>query len=183
VPVVLARVVGGLVAWPVIEQRLTTYDGGSAATRLPTNLAALDIIEQFPVFGVGLNNYAGAYVKYDRTGGSRTWGQVNHLVHNMYLLVWGEIGTVGFLAFLWVFGATFTIAWKVWRRGPPWHRALVAGACGGLLAHAIHGLADPAFTIGLLISQLVYALFGLVAGAELQTRTVPEAGPAIGARP
>jgi O-antigen ligase len=46
-------------------------DGGSAASRVPMALGALGLIEQRPLFGVGLNNYADALARLDRLGFAR----------------------------------------------------------------------------------------------------------------
>ncbi len=70
------------VSFDVVYDRFTHDDYGSAKTRGPLNEAAFSVIRQFPVFGVGLNNMAMVFKKYDKTGYSRMFVGKNHVVHN-----------------------------------------------------------------------------------------------------
>ncbi|MEM5777168.1 MAG: O-antigen ligase family protein, partial [Candidatus Aenigmatarchaeota archaeon] len=47
----------GYFTYPTIVKRIETYDFGAAGTRVPLNRAAFSIIRQFPITGVGLNNF------------------------------------------------------------------------------------------------------------------------------
>jgi O-antigen ligase len=147
-------------AWPLLAKRLFGDDAGSFGQRMPLDKAALSVLEQFPVFGVGLNNFAVSFTRYDTTHYSRVFVGGDHVVHNLHLLVWTEVGTVGFLAYLAFFGSAFLAASRV--RADPWARALALGCAAGLGAHLIHGMVDPGFKLSLTISVLISAQIGVI---------------------
>jgi len=156
-------------AFPVIEKRLTVDDYQSAASRIPMNEATFSIIKRFPVVGAGLNNFPEFFHKYDQTGKSRILGG-KHVVHNLFLWVWAEIGTIGLLAFLWIFGSVFFVIRSLLSKVDPWFKGLLTGIGAGLFAHLFHGLVDPGFKVNLPTSVLVYALIGLVGAVSIQYR-------------
>jgi O-antigen ligase len=147
--------------YPTIERRLTHDDYKSAESRAPLNRAALSIVEQYPLLGVGLNHCAEVFHRYDTTGYARILKE-KQVVHNLYLLVWVEVGTLGLVAFLGIFVVCFSVAGWLFFRESRGRQAILCGAVGGLLAHLIHGLFDPGFKVAANVSMLVYALLGLV---------------------
>jgi O-antigen ligase len=165
-------------AWPIISERLFSDDAGSAEARAPLNRAALSVIEQFPLLGVGLNNLGNAFPLYDTTHNARVLGPINHVVHNLYLYVMAEVGIVGFLAFLWSFAAALAIGWWLRRSPDPLARAIGVGGAAGLVAHMIHGLFDPGFRLSLAVSTLIAVQTGLIGAAWLRGRSAPAAAPA-----
>ena len=180
-------------AGPIVYKRLTHDDYRSAESRLPQNIAAFSIIEQFPVLGVGLNNYSWVYKKFDKTTFSRTLKGVSRkgqqvvkvpyrrVVHNIYLWTWAEVGTVGLLAFLAIFATTFGVAWRSFLRGSQWGRAYQVGAVAGLLAHLAHANIDPGFRVPLSTSTLVFCLMGLIgAVARIDARPLLRDTPGHG---
>jgi O-antigen ligase len=160
--------------YPTVEKRLNFTDFGSAKSRAPLNWAALSVIEQFPVTGVGLNNLARVFRTYDTTGGSSLLAGGAHVVHNMFLCVWAETGTIGIAAFLWMFFAAFGVALKYLFRAPNPERAILIGAAAGLLAQMIHGLFDPGFRILMSTSMLFYSLVGLIGAVAVHYRDAGE---------
>ena len=170
-------IVGSLVAaavsspvLPTIIKRLVADDAGSASHRWPLIRGAFSVLKQFPVFGVGLNNFGNSFARYDTTHYARIFGPVNHVVHNLYMLVWTEVGTVGFVAFLWGFAGPFWIAVRAYRSADPFFKAIAVGGAAGLFAHLIHGLFDPGFKTGLPISSLIACQIGLIGAAYLSGR-------------
>ena len=172
-------IAGGIAAYPTIEKRFVHKDDQSAQSRKPLNEAAFSVVQQYPVLGVGLNNFAEVFHEEDTTGKARIFrganltGQIYHykqVVHNMYMLVWGELGTVGLIAFL---GQFFLPLWLVFGRrrvaNPQW-QAIRIGIAAGLLAQLMHGLADPGFKTTFNISLEVYCLLGLLAALNLGAR-------------
>jgi O-antigen ligase len=160
---------------PVISHRLTLEDP-AARSRIPLNAAAFSIVKQFPVTGVGLNNLAKTFRTYDTTGGSAvftTEGDVQHIVHNIYLWVWSETGTIGLVTFAGIFLSAFYVGLKTLFSVDPWQRGVLIGAVSGLLAQTIHGLVDPGFRILMSTSMLFYSLIGLI-GAIALTSAVDE---------
>lgn len=155
-------------AYPTIEQRFTHDDNMSAESRAPLNLAAWSVIEQFPVAGVGLNNFAESFKAYDTTGNSRIFRGYRQVVHNLYLWIWGETGTLGLMAYLAPFVVTIVVAWRCAPRAPPVPRAILAGSGAGLLAHLVHGLVDPGFRVSLAVSFLIFTTMGAVGALALR---------------
>jgi len=154
--------IGIYFAFPTIEKRLLADDYRSAESRIPLNVASFSIVKQFPVLGVGLNNFAEVFKRYDTTGKSRIFRGYKQMVHNLYLAVWVDVGTLGLAAFLWIFVSAFIIAGKLMFKVSKWQRGLLVGITAGLLAHLIHGLFDPGFRSAVNISTLVYSLLGLI---------------------
>jgi hypothetical protein len=159
------------VYYPKIERRYVYDDYGAAAARMPLNRAALSIIKQFPVAGVGLNNLGEVFRRYDTTGGAAILiGPAPHVVHNLYLAVWADVGTIGLLAFLWFLASIFLVAGRLLPKVSRWQRGVLVGTTAGILAHLIHGLFDPGFRSTLNISYLIYTLIGLVGAISLLQR-------------
>jgi O-antigen ligase len=165
--------------YPIIEKRFTHKDNLSSQSRQPLNNAALSIIKQHPLSGVGLNNFSEVFHQEDTTGFARVFRganralQITHykqVVHNLYLLVWAELGTIGLIAFLGQFIVAFSTLWWRPRTPTPQWQALRVGICVGLFAQLIHGLFDPGFKISFNVSLQVYCLLGLLAAANLGIR-------------
>ncbi len=159
-----------IVFYPTIEKRYFHESYHSAESRLPMNVAALSVIKQFPITGVGLNNFSNVYKQYDTTGGSRLVGSSGQVVHNLYLLIWGDTGIIGLATFLWIFIATFFVAGRLIARAPPWQRAVTIGIVAGLFAHLLHGLVDPGFPLAMNISILIYSLIGIIGSMSIMNR-------------
>lgn len=93
-------------------------DPSSAFSRAATYLAALDIISDRPLFGVGLTNY---HDYFEAKYGTAWYIDVEAVAdigaesypHNNLLGVWAELGTLG--AFFYVL-ATVALAGAAWRR-------------------------------------------------------------------
>ncbi|MDP4021778.1 O-antigen ligase family protein [Methylobacterium sp. NEAU 140] len=170
----LLAVAGGVAAiyaGPLIWERLTADDGGSAAQRGPLNAAALAMFELHPVLGVGLNNFGNQFAVLDRTGLSRLAGlfdRSNHVVHNLHILVLTEVGVVGYAAFAAVFGVGIARGLRAALRAPVGDPlAAIAASCAiGLTAHLLHGLVDPGFRLNLGIAELLYTGLGLIAAVR-----------------
>ena len=153
-------------AWPFLIERLFGEDGGSTGHRIPLAQATWQVLTEHGLIGIGLNNFAPMFEHADPTGYFRVFSGVNHVVHNLHLLVWTEVGTLGFAAYLSLFGAGWAIAYRL-RGSEPTARALAFGTAFGLLAHFLHGFVDPGFKLSLVISQLVMAQFGVLAWLQL----------------
>lgn len=168
--VIMAGAVVLSIFLPTIHKRLTHTDYTSAQSRIPLNRATLSLVEQYPVFGVGLNNFQEVFKGYDRTGYSRRFAGYSHIVHNLYLFVLAEVGVVGFAAFIAFFAACLLTAVLSAPRAPPPRRAILIGVGSGLVAHLIHGLFDPGFKASFGVSTLVAVLVGLVGCVSLLER-------------
>ncbi len=152
--------------YPTIERRLIHDDYGSARSRIPLDKAAFSIVKQYPVFGVGLNNFAKIFQTYDQTGGSSVGRTAKIIVHNMYLGVWAEVGTVGLIAFLGIFAVAIFAPFGLLSKLERWQRGVAIGVSAGLAAQFIHAMGDPGYRLLMNTSMLFYSLMGLT-GAVL----------------
>jgi putative inorganic carbon (hco3(-)) transporter len=164
------------VSFPVVYNRFTHDDYGSAETRKPLNEAAFSVIRQFPLFGVGLNNMAMVFKKYDTTGYSRMFVGKNHVVHNMYLQIWTEVGTVGVVAFLLMLIMAIYNGFYHLYRVPYWDRGILAGLTAGILAQGMHAMVDPGFKTMMNMSMLFYTYIGLIGALSIIYRNEKAAG-------
>jgi O-antigen ligase len=112
-----------------IERRLTRDDYRSAESRIPLNKAALSIIRQNPLLGVGLNNGSEVFRRYDTTGHARLLKE-RQVVHNLHLLVWMEVGTLGLAAFWAIFTGCFWVAGGV-QKPVGWGAGVLVGVSAG----------------------------------------------------
>ncbi len=100
---------------------------------------AMSIISQHPIFGVGANNFAfvmGSYVSLDIAG---EW---LNTVHNKYLLVWAETGTIGLVAFLLFLGSILSQSRRVWRGNDPLLAPLALAFGAAVTGHMLHMCVD-----------------------------------------
>lgn len=83
---------------------ITFFSGEAFIQRVELNKIALQLIKQYPLVGVGLNNFIprlpGFWSSHDPI-------YLLQPVHNIYLLVASETGLVGLLVFLWFIYLTF----------------------------------------------------------------------------
>jgi O-antigen ligase len=84
--------------------RLFYSDEGAVRVRWEWADTAWQMVKDKPILGHGLNQYTyhmAPYTKYGNIGSlHEAYGEQLPVVHNNYLIVWSEQGTVGFIAFL-----------------------------------------------------------------------------------
>jgi putative inorganic carbon (HCO3(-)) transporter len=95
-----------------VSERMFGDDRGSAESRIPLMKLAFRIIEDNPVLGVGSNNFS---VVMDRYIIPELRGGFVYAVHNKYLLVWAETGTLGLLAYIIFLLGTLRKGWQCWQ--------------------------------------------------------------------
>jgi hypothetical protein len=105
----------------------------AAAFRFETTTAALKMIADHPVFGVGIGGFYARSGEYFSPGFRAVVPHEN--AHNNFLQVLAELGIVGFLPFVWLIGAVGAAVWNTWRSGHL-SGAAAAGAAG-LLAFVL----------------------------------------------
>ena len=104
---------------------------------------AIHVIEARPLTGTGINTYAVAHQKYDKT---QNWRVKNYYAHNGYLQMGAEIGIPGLFLFLLFLLNFFKISLKNikdWLRGSkPEQGFPLIGICFGVLNFLILVLVD-----------------------------------------
>ncbi|NDW52446.1 O-antigen ligase family protein [Aliiroseovarius sp. PrR006] len=150
-PIALFIAIGGIIvmipALPVIIQRFVASDSGAVDFRIEWMLVAWDMIKNNWVEGVGLNTFVFHLPNNTPYGGAdsltQRFGPNWPVVHNIYLLIWSEMGTFGFIAFMYTMLVLFYIAYDNLRYViDPHIYALSIGAAGGLGAVMLDGLAS-----------------------------------------
>lgn len=96
---------------------------------------SLDLIVQHPILGVGANNFLIAISDVLRVDFNLPWLAA---VHNKYLLVWAESGTVGLAAFVYFIGVVLHRLWRTFSLPDPILSPLALGFLSGAVALLIH---------------------------------------------
>ena len=123
----------------LIIERLAGDDKGAAESRFPLMHLAWNIIRDYPLTGVGANNFASVLGAYVTPEFSRAW---IYTVHNKYLLVWAELGLGGLLAFLWFLGETLRKGWACARSADPLIAPLGLGFTAAIVGQMGHMFFD-----------------------------------------
>ncbi|HNW60097.1 MAG TPA: O-antigen ligase family protein [bacterium] len=133
--------IGGLVFFygDTVYNRLTGDDHGSAKSRLTTARVALEIINDHPVIGVGVNNYDSYIRQYWHIEDPFTKIAV---VHNNYLLILAEMGVIGFGAFLWLLAALLVRTVKAMQCRVKFFREVAVGLFASVVCFLLASLAD-----------------------------------------
>lgn len=104
---------------------------------------ALHVIKAKPLTGTGVNTYAVAHQKYDKTN---NWRVKNYYAHNGYLQMAAEVGIPGlllFLLFLLRWGGVLFANLSAWFKNPGQNQAIPVLAIGlGVLNFLVLALVD-----------------------------------------
>lgn len=161
----LAIIVGGLIAlalgiWQRTALTAAVLFGhhGTGEARLLVWLAALHMIRDHPVLGIGpdqfLYYYSSRYTRHPywitRVNGQPTSLALDTTLahpHNLVLDLWLSVGVAGLMGFALVLGNFWLRCARLWRtsRAGPWPAALALGAAASVLAGVIHGMVDSAY--------------------------------------
>lgn len=142
----------------LIRARLfgTLYD--TFQVRVNLNEAALAMVEKYPAFGVGWNNFA---LRAPDFGVGFTWAMEGKSpkVHNLYLAFASEGGIPALVLFLLLLLQVFRVGWRSLQGSHPLGRPLALGVMGGLAGALTHGLVAWG-----LLSFSVFPLFWVLVG-------------------
>jgi putative inorganic carbon (HCO3(-)) transporter len=126
----------------VIIHRLTTDDNDSAEDRLPMMRVAQNMVRASPIVGVGVNNYAVVMRDYPGLSASKNFVYV---VHNRYMYIWSETGTLGLLCLIWFVAVWLRNAYYAYRlddpRLSPIALGIIVGVIGSLIGWSVESLA------------------------------------------
>ncbi len=94
-------------------ETITAYkEEGSAMGRIATNYAAINMLKDSPVFGVGATNFPDVFLEYTPPD-MREWVRPELNIHNIILQAASETGIIGLIIFLSLILKTFANAIKV----------------------------------------------------------------------
>ncbi len=146
----------------VLAERLTNLDLSqrSAWERLVWAKDAFEIVKDHPLLGVGGGGWGSRYYQY------QSYGYFTREIHNDFMDIWVETGTVGLAAFLALIGASAYVTWRLARarRGPdPEGSALVAALGGAWVMLVVHSALDFNLALGC-VGIYLWATFGTVDG-------------------
>lgn len=147
---------------------VTTRDEASFTQRPVIWGAALDIIRDYPLTGVGLNQFRSRQVRAAYPVPDFSMSVVPH-AHNELLQVGADTGIPGMILFVGWHIVLGVIVWRAWRDGDPLVRVVALSAGAGLLAHTIFGTAD-AITLFDRFTWAYWLLVGLAGGAYALSR-------------
>lgn len=136
----------GVMSGPIIK-RITQSDVGAVDFRWEWMAVSWAMIQEKPVLGFGLNSFTWQmppYTKYQTYEGVMDkYGENLPVVHNIYLLVWSEQGTVGLVLFLALHVYLFRIAFQNLRRvRDPTVFLMSMGAIAGVFGLMADGMAS-----------------------------------------
>jgi O-antigen ligase len=156
-----------------LRQRVTDISAQGSASRSDTWQIALHAAEAHPLLGVGLGNFPTVESQYipgniDLLNAQEVLNS-RLVVHNTYLEVLSELGSVGFLIFFAIVATTLGTAWRGIRQmdAAPLNVSLAAR---GLFAGTVGLLAAYIFLSGEYEKQL-WLLLGLLAAVPTVARS------------
>ncbi|MBE2271047.1 MAG: O-antigen ligase family protein [Anaerolinea sp.] len=148
-------------------------DEASTLGRIEVYRAALQVVIDHPLTGVGLNRFRAVRDQYPVPG----WEQrVLPHAHNELLQIATDMGIPGVILYAALYGVLARMLWRAWRdsEGDLWARTVTAAAAAALLAHNFFGLAD-AITLWDRFGFLMWWFFGVgAAQAALVARLQPD---------
>jgi O-antigen ligase len=165
----------------VLERMASIFTAGaadpSAASRIVTWQLALHMIQDNPIWGVGLRNFQAYFYTYGIPAGLVVQESTPHVAHNSYLQIWAEGGTPAFITYMLLLGSVF---WSCQRlrligRLP---RLAWAGDYGRMMENAIVGFMVGGMFLNRGHFDLVYHFIAivsccvLVAESEFRTTEV-----------
>lgn len=124
------------------------------------------VVASSPLFGVGPGTYGGGTVRalnntsvYDRLSlPFGIWGTEGHIDNN-WMSLWGEIGTLGLICYLWLIYALFKMSYQVYKKAKDnFNRGLALGYCGVIVAVCFNAFLATMLEIRTL--ALYFWLFG-----------------------
>jgi|GEM_PF-1600895 len=156
-----------------IMSRFTSSDQGSALSRITMAQGALAMIQDYPLTGVGLNNYSLFMPGYDWATVLGHGGPV--VVHNIYLLIAAETGLIGLIGFTVFLVALLRCAWRIADRASNdifWTAGV--GILSALISLILHGMVDFALLWDITLFTQFWFIAGVAVGLSDQRTTHDE---------
>ena len=109
----------------------------SSTARVYLALASLHMFLDHPILGIGWRAFPHVFAEYAPPGYPH-WSYVNE-PHTVVTMVLGELGIVGFVAFLWFVGRTFYLAMSRFKgMGDPYYRTVTIGLIATFVAFQVN---------------------------------------------
>jgi O-antigen ligase len=161
-----------LMQMPQIGARLD-LTGGTSFLRVNLWKSAVMMIRDYPVLGVGLDNFL--YLYRGRYMLPAAWEEssLSH-PHNVILDYAARLGLIGLATGVWLQAAFWKTAWPLRKLDDPMDRALAIGLMASMADFMMHGLVDASF----FVVDLAYIFF--VTLALVQCLPYPESSELSG---
>jgi O-antigen ligase len=145
---------GGLALLPFVRlERITSlfnFGAGSSGTRLSLWSSSIEMIKDYPITGIGLDQFLYKYqVEYVLP---QAWLErfTSH-PHNLVLDFWLRLGILGPLVLTWILFIFFKWAWRLARLPKDGEfgqiKLLALGLLGNMTAFLVHGLVDNSYFV------------------------------------
>jgi O-antigen ligase len=148
-----------MINWETVSSRFLADDLGSAASRIPLDIAAFRMIQDKPFLGVGLNNFVLI---------SRKYGLSESLsispVHNVYLFFAAETGIPGLLILLYFIIEVYKKLIFVMKSR--FQLSIFAGILSGITSLLVISMVDTGFKNDLALWNSLWLLMGLVVASS-----------------
>ncbi|MDZ7724656.1 MAG: O-antigen ligase family protein [candidate division KSB1 bacterium] len=160
----------------MIYQRFYGEDHGSAMSRIPMMRIAFNLITDNPIGGVGINNYQEVMRQYNDSILGLQFETISRPVHNMYLLVMGETGVIGFSMLMLLMIMLIKGLLQTLKSGHKTIAVINMALLAGIGAMCLHGLVDKHPPSGYAPFYIIMA----IAAASSHMQTTKSAQPGIG---
>jgi len=143
--------------------RLFGDDAGAAYSRIPLMKLAFRMIADFPLLGVGANNFIVMIERYAK--GELAWAWL-YLVHNKYLLIAAETGICALAAFIWFLLSTLRRGWLCTKTNDSLLAPIALAFVAAIVGNMVHMLVDilhsrPAVQQLWLAAGLIAAMYSI----------------------
>ena len=158
---------------------ITDTEETSANSRLTAWATALVMIQDNPIWGVGLRNFVDRVPEYSVVpiGEDST----THVAHNSYLQIWAESGSIAFTVYLAILASVFWTLRRIYRVGRLRPDLAWASNYARMMEATTVGFAVGAFFLNRGHFDLFYHLMALVAALSLVVRTAELRPPELAA--
>ena len=144
---VLVAVIGGgfilimivLSSTAMVERFLTLgeMDKGRSAGRIKIWGAVVEMIEDYPVLGIGPGNFSTVFTQYLPPAENR-----HFYAHNDYIQSAAEIGLISIVIIAWMIAAVYRRGFKKLKNQSRLVRGVTIGALSGITAILVHSMLD-----------------------------------------
>jgi polysaccharide biosynthesis protein PslG len=142
-----------------IQSLFQLTPGSTGFTRLALWQAAARMIDDHPLFGIGLDNFLYQYPRYILSD-ARNEPDLSH-PHNLLLDFWSRIGIFGLAALIWIEVVFFGMAARIIGKTGGWNRAAAIGLLASMVDCLVHGLVDNSYFL-IDLSLLFWLSIGLL---------------------